>query len=46
MSNGFVHDVDRLERLGMPEAIFCEGKDELKDALCVGAVMQHLGQEW
>lgn len=23
----FVHDEDRLERIGMPEAIFCEGKD-------------------
>lgn len=22
-----MHDADRLERLGMPEAIFCEGKD-------------------
>lgn len=28
MSTGFVHDVDRLARLGMPEAIFCEGKDD------------------
>ena len=24
----FVHDTDRLHRLGMPEAIFCEGKDD------------------
>lgn len=28
MSEGFVHDTDRLNRLGMPEAIFCEGKDD------------------
>lgn len=27
MISGFVHDEDRLTRLGMPEAIFCEGKD-------------------
>ena len=27
MNSGFVHDEDRLARLGMPEAIFCEGKD-------------------
>lgn len=27
MSGGFVHDGDRRARLGMPEAIFCEGKD-------------------
>ena len=25
--DGFVHDTDRMARLGMPEAIFCEGKD-------------------
>jgi hypothetical protein len=23
----FVYDYDRLKRLGMPEAIFCQGKD-------------------
>lgn len=28
MSEGFVHDIDRLARLGMPEAIFCEGKGD------------------
>lgn len=27
MTSGFVHDEARLTRLGMPEAIFCEGKD-------------------
>ncbi|WP_439485819.1 nickel pincer cofactor biosynthesis protein LarB [Blastomonas fulva] len=27
MTSGFVHDEERLTRLGMPEAIFCEGKD-------------------
>jgi len=27
MTSGFVHDEGRLIRLGMPEAIFCEGKD-------------------
>jgi NCAIR mutase (PurE)-related protein len=27
MTSGFVHDGDRMARLGMPEAIFCEGKD-------------------
>lgn len=27
MTSGFVHDDQRLTRLGMPEAIFCEGKD-------------------
>lgn len=27
MMSGFVHDADRPVRLGMPEAIFCEGKD-------------------
>jgi NCAIR mutase (PurE)-related protein len=29
MTSGFVHDADRLARLGMPEAIFCEGKDSI-----------------
>ena len=23
----FIYDYDRLKRLGMPEAIFCQGKD-------------------
>ncbi|MFZ4748367.1 MAG: nickel pincer cofactor biosynthesis protein LarB [Sphingomonas sp.] len=27
MTSGFVHDAERPMRLGMPEAIFCEGKD-------------------
>jgi len=27
--SGFVHDEERLSRLGMPEAIFCEGKDAI-----------------
>lgn len=27
MMTGFVHDTERPVRLGMPEAIFCEGKD-------------------
>jgi NCAIR mutase (PurE)-related protein len=27
MSGSFVHDTDRRARIGMPEAIFCEGKD-------------------
>lgn len=27
MTSGFVHDTERPARLGMPEAIFCEGKD-------------------
>lgn len=27
MISGFVHDEARSDRLGMPEAIFCEGKD-------------------
>lgn len=34
----FVHDHDRLERLGMPEAIFCEGKD----AAALDAILQEL----
>lgn len=29
MTSGFVHDEERLSRLGMPEAIFCEGKDAI-----------------
>lgn len=29
MISGFVHDDSRLARLGMPEAIFCEGKDDV-----------------
>lgn len=29
MTSGFVHDDERLTRLGMPEAIFCEGKDPI-----------------
>lgn len=29
MTSGFVHDEERLTRLGMPEAIFCEGKDAI-----------------
>lgn len=29
MTSGFVHDEERMTRLGMPEAIFCEGKDPL-----------------
>lgn len=29
MTSGFDHDDQRLARLGMPEAIFCEGKDPI-----------------
>lgn len=34
----FVHDDQRLQRLGMPEAIFCEGKDDAS----LEAIVSHL----
>jgi NCAIR mutase (PurE)-related protein len=40
MTGGFVHDTDREARLGMPEAIFCEGKD----TLALGAILAELAQ--
>ncbi|MCK9543830.1 MAG: nickel pincer cofactor biosynthesis protein LarB [Novosphingobium sp.] len=39
--SGFVHDEDRPARLGMPEAIFCEGKD----APALNAILGHLAAE-
>jgi len=36
----FVHDGQRLERLGMPEAIFCAGKDDV----ALNAILAELGQ--
>jgi len=41
MIPGFVHDTDRAARLGMPEAIFCEGKD----AFALGAILAELVNE-
>jgi NCAIR mutase (PurE)-related protein len=41
MIPGFVHDTDRAARLGMPEAIFCEGKD----AFALGAILAELVRE-
>jgi NCAIR mutase (PurE)-related protein len=40
MNSGFVHDEDRLTRLGMPEAIFCEGKDPI----ALDAIYQELSK--
>jgi NCAIR mutase (PurE)-related protein len=44
MSNGFVHDVDRATRLGMPEAIFCEGKDPIALKAIVTELAAQAGQ--
>jgi NCAIR mutase (PurE)-related protein len=38
MTGGFVHDDQRSARLGMPEAIFCEGKD----AVSLNAILAEL----
>ncbi len=35
----FVHDDDRFERLGMPEAIFCEGKDQVALSKILGELV-------
>lgn len=41
MSSDFFHDETRLSRLGMPEAIYCEGKD----TPALAAILAHLTQE-
>lgn len=44
MSQSFVYDADRAERLGMPEAIFCEGKDNAVLAEIVRELSAKAGQ--
>lgn len=41
MTTGFVHDTERAARLGMPEAIFCEGKD----SVALNAILAELARE-
>jgi len=41
MISGFVHDEDREARLGMPEAIFCDGKDPI----ALNAILTELAGE-
>jgi len=44
MNSGFVHDVDRATRLGMPEAIFCEGKDPIALKAIITELAAKVGQ--
>ncbi len=44
MSEGFVHDANRMARLGMPEAIFCEGKDDASLGAIFAELLAKTGQ--